>query len=326
MDLSTTKKIQRRVLRIDADPNEELTNCTITVANWFQNQNLENVKFKISSFYLENTSIACFIPKYIYAIPDSSIFKDKNPAETVNIFSGATLNSNSLDYWVAIRHNATTTTTVSYIEMNQIYSEYPNLQPSVHPVSPSNQYKNRYYWFFNTSKFAELITAHLSTLIDAIIPVGAPHQVEAVRTTVNGSASYGLYLQDGILNIAGYDIMFSPSLINLFQFKSVESIQSTQLRTIIFNTQQRTYNSILSHFVASNYVGTQWFPYDEIAFRSDLPIQTVGYYDTSNYIKQSYQNIILSYFCITAVMSLCDFGNISVLLLLVIFLYDFQLR
>lgn len=306
MDLSTTKKIKRRVLTINSNPFTELTNADITVSNWFQNQSLNNVKFKISSFYLPNTSIPCFIPRYIGSLFNTSVFKNKDNAETIEIYPNQNINSDTLFYWIGIRDGAKTY--ISYINMNSAYSEYPNERPQIHPTTASDQYKNRYYWFFNTSKFAELVASHIQDLIvyarQSQIPLppnpNQVYQVAMTRTVVGNNASYGLYVDETVTKPIsnsglGFDIFFSPSLIELFQFKNVESPISTNLRSIIFNLQTRTYNSVVSNFVASNYVGDQWFPFDEIVFRSDLPIENIVYYDNANYIKQNYQNILLSF-------------------------------
>ena len=286
MDLSTTKRIKRRVLEINPNPKSQLTDCNITISNWFQSIALNNTKFKISSFFINNSTMPCFIPKYISTIPSINVFRDKNQTETV-LQTNNTLDGNSLNYWVAVSDPSTNNTSVSFIKMSQSYSDYPSLQPAAHPYSASEQYKNRYYGFYNTSKFCELVSSQLSTLIAVF--TGSSYKCEIVRT----KDGYTLYVENAFFTL--YEVHFSQSLIDLFQFKNVESIQSTQLRTIIFNTQTVTYVGKVCSSVNSNYVGDQWFPYDELIFKSDLPIESIGFYNNNDYIRQSYQNIILNF-------------------------------
>lgn len=286
MDLSTTKKIKRRVLEINPNPNQELTDCNITVANWFQSNNLSNTKFKISSFFMNNTTIPCFIPKYIPSLPSSAVFKDKNPAGVVTLYNDI-LDQNSLNYWVAVSDPSGNNIHVKYIKMSAPYSEYPSDQPPIHPYSASDQYRHRYYGFYNTSKFCEMVSSQLSSLITTFTILS--FKCEIVRQ----KEGYTLFVESSALALC--DIHFSQSLIDLFQFKNVESPQSTQLRTIIFNAQTSTYLGKPCSSVNSNYVGNQWFPYDELIFKSDLPIEPIGFYNNNDYIRQSYQNIILSF-------------------------------
>lgn len=293
MELSTTKQIKRRVLEVIPNTNQELTECSITVANWLYGKSLQNLKFKISSFFINNSTMPCFIPRYISSLPSINTFRNKNLSETITLYQSV-LDGDSLDYWVAISNASTNNTHVKYLKMETLigattinYSEYPSLKPSAHPYSASAQYKNRYYGFYNTSKFCELVNDQLSSMIATVS--GVPYICEIVRN----NDKYTMYVENAFFGI--YDIHFSQSLIDLFQFKNIESVISTNLRTLIYNSQTSTYRSKTCASINSNYIGDQWFPYDELIFKSDIQGEPITYYDSNNYIKDSYDKIILNY-------------------------------
>ena len=103
MDLSTTLKIKRRRYLINGPDDDSLTNCFISGMNFFENRNLSNTKFRISSFRFNNASIPSFLPKYLQSFPDALYFKDLTPTDTVNFYvpsgSNAGFTPTKLDYF-----------------------------------------------------------------------------------------------------------------------------------------------------------------------------------------------------------------------------------
>ena len=288
VELSVTKKIKRRVIDIVPNPTQELSECSVTVVNWFQNKDNERTKFKISNFVLENSSIPCFIPKHISSFPDASVLSNKHPAGElplpINTFTDNSPSPNVLDYYVNIHKPGTPDENNAIrISMDPSYSEYPQNQPLSYITNEDNFVSNRYYWFFNTSKFCELVAKHINQ-------VAGEGYCDIIRT----NDAYGLYMNKQFSD-DGYFLQFSQNLIDLFQFRSCESINSTELRTIVFNTQLRTYNNVPSLFVVSNYIPSTWFPFDAILFNCNGPFEPVTYYDNRSFISSNYQNIILNF-------------------------------
>lgn len=286
MDLTTTKKIKRRVINIQPDQTQERTNCSIELVNWFQNRDLTNVKFKIESFYLNNSTIPVFIPKWQESFPPANFQKNKDATGTVTNIND-TFSGTSIDYYINVRSTVGGDDTTIFIRNIPAYSEEPNLAPGTHPSKPFSQYSNRFFWYYNTSKFCELITSHINQVL---ISLGKTYVCDIIRT----GTGYGLYMPQ-TFDTDGLELQFSDTLIQLFQFRSIESSNSTYLRTIIFNTQIRTYSTVPALFVASNYIPDTWFPFDRLLFRTSFPIESESFYNNSNYISENYQNIMLSY-------------------------------
>lgn len=298
MDLSTTKKIKRRILEISPNQNKDLTDCSITVSNWFQSIDTSNMKFRISSFYMNNSTICDFIPKYLSSIYPLGFpggvgvnnYLIQDPSGGSPLIGTPVLTNTITDYYVSVRRIADGNVTTSYIYMEDVISEYPELKPAIHPGSSFEQYSNRYYWFFNTSKFCDIISLIINEIF--VVGFGQPSDMCSIIRTSQG---YGLYLSTVVSTL--YEVQMSPSLNDLFQFKSVESTNSPELRTIIFNTNLRSYgNPTAPHaFVASNYVPDTWFPFNEMLIKSNLPIESEIFFDNSNFKSQDYQNIMLTF-------------------------------
>ena len=152
MNLTTTNRIKRRNIDIVPDPNQEFTNCSITLVNWLYNQDLNNKRLKISEFYLNNSSIACFIPEYPTSMPQASQLNDKTGLG-INTIVNNTFDKNSLNYFVNIHNSATKDNYCMAVRMDPNYSDYSLLQPSIFPQTSYAMYSNRYFWFFNTKRF-----------------------------------------------------------------------------------------------------------------------------------------------------------------------------
>lgn len=293
MDLSTTKTIKRRILEISPSQTNALTNCNITVSNWFQSIDTTFNKFRISSFYMNNSTIPAFIGGYLpqlYSLNiPSNTYLIQDPVTEVVSAGTPILTNQILNYYVSIKKVSTGASVTSYIYMKDGVSEYPALKQSIHSGSSFGQYDNRYFWFYNTSKFCDLVSDILNDILITGFSEAAANYAEIVRT----SQGYGLYF-DNAMVIAGYKISFSQSLMDLFQFKS---IGDEQLREIIFNTNLRSYGNPVKpyNYVASNYVPDTWAPFSQLLIKSDLPIENEIFYESNNYISQNYQNIMLTF-------------------------------
>jgi hypothetical protein len=299
MDLTTTKSIKRRIINISPDPTKELTDCSITLSNWLQNTDTSNMKMRISSFYFNNSTLPAFIPDYIptllplgFAINTapaapvpSSFYIDSTPAIGTPV-----LNNQILDYYINIYDSSTNISVSSYLYMNDLVSEYPELKPVKHASDDFEQKSNRYFWFFNTSKFCDVVGYTISKALELYFGT-APNICKLIRT----SEGYGMYLLYSASQ--NYEIQFSQSLIDLFQFKSTSSVNSSYLRTIIFNENSRSYGTptTVNAYVASNYVPDSWAPFEELLIKSDFPVESEVFYNNFNYTSQNYDNILLAY-------------------------------
>lgn len=290
MDLTTTKMIKRRTINIIPDPTQEVTNCSITVSNWFQNIDTSNKKFRVSSFYLNNSALPCFIGKWM-----SSEWPSNWWGVGAGTITNSTIGPNSLDYHFNI-HNLTNDYG-STVVMDPNYSQYPLQVPSVHSSTEFQQLSNKYFWFFNTSQFLEMLGKQINDVIGANSL--SQYGVAFVRT----QQGYGLYVPTTLTD----ELQFSQTLIDLFQFKCKNSSNSpSYLKTVEFNAQLRnyyvedltapgTFASKPCFFVASNYVPDTWFPFDLLLIKTTLPTESETFYDNNNYISQNYQNIMLTY-------------------------------
>jgi len=302
MDLSTTRTIKRRVITIEPDQTRELTDCTITLSNWLQSVDTESTKMRISSFYFNNSTIPCFVPQYIskilptnFPINIPAISPIPVPPAPEYLPATTVLTPDILNYFVAVRRVSDGMVVTSYISMESDLSEYPSLRPLIHPTNTYEQYRNRYYWFFNTSKFCDIVADRINTILTGTTMGLAGNDCVITRSP----QGYGLYIGSTPFfgAAAQYELQFSKSLIDLFQFKSVRSVNSTELRTIVFNNTTRTYGtpSIIGAYVASNYIPDSWFPFSQILIKSTLPVETEVFFDNKNYVSQNFQNILLAF-------------------------------
>ena len=301
MDLSTTDKIKRQVLKFIPNNTPAPTELSITLSNWLRTTNIANTKFRVSQFYLNNSTIPCFIGKYISTFPTSPAAASNDPGilpisklgtNATNYPMNTTITATSLDYFINVFDTNTSESYCVYILMDDVYSKFPAEKPVVHTATAFAQYRNRYFHFYNTSFFCELITANIKAILGD--PTGLnktySNDVDIVRT----SGSYTIYLPVAFAT-DGLELQFSQTLIELFNFRNAESINSDVLFTIIPNTQAVTYNSVVSNKTSSAFVGDNWFPYDELLIKTDMPIEPESFYTTSNYICQNRNNIMLTF-------------------------------
>ncbi len=293
MNYGSAKTIRRRPITIYPQQGQELTNCNIKLSSWLLNRDLSNIKMRISSFYLNNTTMPCFKPLWTPDVKDVGDFTNKNNTDYISSYipNGNLFNADILNYWVAIKNTvpALNQVKVSYVFMNSMISEYPLLKPPIHPSNASNQYTNRYYDFFNTTKFCELVTQALLNIASdyALTP-----KIEITKKVGGG---YTLFVEKTFID-TGFEIEFSPSLNDLFQFKSEESPESTNLRTIIFNSSPVTYISTQMYTVVSRYVPDTWFPFNAVLITTSSQIENEIFYDNSNFIAQGYDDIMVTFF------------------------------
>lgn len=293
MDLTTTMKIKRRVLNIEPQQNKEQTPVYIKTTNWTK-QNLQTTKFKVSSFFFNNSEIPCFIPKWIQTAYTANQLNNKTPSASVT-FSNSTITNKTLDYFVAIKNKTTNDINALMIEMHDDQSRYPNSKPLSHLSTAFEQYNNRYYHFYNTTNFCSLVQDALNVLLNNEGVASGLDTIKILRT----DQGYAMYFNSDI-TAQNYEIQFSKTLIDLFQFKNTQSLNSTYLYTIQFN------ESPVSYFVPtvgdspflpvySTYIPDKWFPYDLLIIKSDIPVETEIYYNNTNYLPSDYDNIILTF-------------------------------
>lgn len=302
MDLTTTRHIKRKIINIIPSSRNDVTDCTVTLSNWLYRVPTEDRKIRISSFFMNNTAIPCFIPEWTENLPPTGW-----QGGTTVTTSNNTLTPDTLGYYFNLYNPTTNTSHGGIINMDALRSEYPTLRPPIHPTSEYSQLSNKYYWFFNTTLFLDLIIKQINDVINAnSISSGIVYGIQLIKT----SEGYGLLVPNTVFD-AGYSFQFSKSLIDLFQFKAVKSSNSDLLYTIQFNATPRNYfvenlgtNQLISQacaFVASRYIPDTWFPFDQMLFRvTGLPIDSENVYDNSNRISQNYENIMLTYKLVNA--------------------------
>lgn len=313
MDLSTTRIIKRRVLNIEPFENQDFTNCNIKVSNWTKNQDLTDKKIKVSSFFLNNSSIPCFIPKWVKTpfSSDGTDFINKTPAYNVYLYNSLGndivgtsnvpyINNEAVDYVVAITNGSLKETHASYIYMTDAISEYPTYKPPTHPSSASSQYTNRYYYFFNTVKFCQLVQDRINFLFTQLGVGVLNNPSDAVRIIRNNNG-YAIYLNSASASggatttYIDWQIQFSQPLIDLFQFKNVEPVNTNVLKAVEFNTSTVKYESKNWVPSFSSYVPNTWFPYDLLVIKSDIPVKTETFYNNNGFLPAQYEDIILSF-------------------------------
>jgi hypothetical protein len=292
MDLTTTMKIKRRIVNIIPDETADTTDASIKLSNWLESTDTSDKKIRVSSFYMNNSAIPCFVPKWTNSLPPSG-FQGTPSTSILN----NTLNSDTLDYFWNL-NNGVTANRGGVLNMEQGESRYPALRPSIRPPNEFSQLSNKYFWFFNTSDFLDIIVRQINSEI-------AAHTLDqygiAMVRTADG---YGLYVPVSLT--ATWSLQFSQTLIDLFQFKNTKSANSSLLFDINFNDAPRsyyvpdvtspgTYSNQSCLFVFSNYVPDTWFPFDQILLRTDMPIEAETFFNNSNYVSQNYQNILFAY-------------------------------
>jgi hypothetical protein len=308
MDLTTTQKIKRRVLNIEPNQNQEITDCTIKISNWTKNQNLINKKVRVSSFFLNNGSLPCFVPKWISTPYTSNDFinkptylvdKGSGPVVPSSFFYSPVPNNETIDYIVSIR-NITTGQASSgnvystYVLMKDSVSKFVSNKPASKPVSAYQQYTNPYYFFFDTTDFCEIVEDAINSLFQNIGFTLFGASVRVIRTS-NGYALYYNSTTGGSNPWANFELQFSQSLIDLFQFKHKDSINSTKLKTIDLNSATILYENQTWFPVFSSYVPNYWFPYDLLVIKSDLSVETEVFYNNNGFLPSNYEDIILTF-------------------------------
>lgn len=293
MDLTTTEKIKRRVINILPNPTADTTNASITLSNWVENNDTSNQKIRVSSFYMNNSSIPCFIPKWTNSLPPSGWQGSGSLSIENNVLSADTL-----DYFWNWSTGATQRGGI--VNMQTAKSQYSSLKPAIRPRDEFSQLNNKYFWFYNTSDFLDVIVDQINAGIAAYTM--DTYGIAMVRTTTG----YGLYVPVTLVTVGGWDLQFSKTLIDLFQFKSSFSGNSPLLYQIEFNNTPRnyyvpdvtapgTFSNQSCFFVFSNYVPDTWFPFDQILLRTDLPIEAETFFNNNDYISRNYQNIMLAF-------------------------------
>lgn len=285
MDLTTTNKIQRRVLDIFPSNNKaKYTPCNITTANWIRNRQADNIKVRIASFYVQNQSIPCFIPKYC-----KSIITNAEAGQTINwTFNGDAFNSNTLDYFIGVEVGGNIT--ASYVFMQSALSEDPQLLP-LGRQPEINFYSNRYYWFYDTEKFCQLVSQTLvAALSGGLTAPVATDIIEIIKT----NDGYKLVISESYITAnTPFNIVISKTLYDLFKFPVTKL--TDQLYKLNFNTVSEIYGVQPVATIYTRYVPDTWFPWDLIVFKTDLNIEREKIYNTNDYTSRDSDNIMLSY-------------------------------
>lgn len=289
MDLSTTNKIIRRIFQIYPLPNQLLTNCFINNVNFFDNRDLTNIMFRISSFYMNCSAIPTFLPKYLEGQFDANYVNNLQPTTTVNFHTPAD-NIFRCDYLVNIVDTSTGANTAIPVNFTPEYSVNPDQAPTYKTTSASSQYENPYWFVFDTTVLCDILSKAIS---DAIQTVTAGVVSNGCNVVKSGNG-YVMYLATGFHD-GTYILQFSKSLIDLFAFKNVASTNSSNLYSIIFNTQSRIYNGTSVYEVFSKYISDKWNAFDNLVFKTSCPIQKIKVYDNNSYEMKSYENVILEF-------------------------------
>lgn len=285
MDLSTTKKIKRRRFQLSGI-EDQLTNCFITGTNFFENRDLTNVKFRISSFKFNNASIASFIPKFMANYPSASYINNLAPGDTVT-FNLSVLNPTMIDYIANIRHAGTSVNHCVIFDFKQQYSRHVENKPTSKYQNAFSQYTNPYFFVYDTSLFCELIGAQISQLVSTLIGIN-----NACNVVKLDNDAYALYMRKEFFD-AGLTLQFSEHLMELFALKNKDSTNASKMFEINFNTQTTTYNGFVVYSSFSQYISDKWFAYDELIFKTNLPVEKVSVSDQDSYTARGYENILL---------------------------------
>jgi hypothetical protein len=294
MDLTTTEKIKRRVVNIIPDADKDATDATITLSNWLESVNTSNMKTRVSSFYMNNSGVPCFIPKWTDSLPPAGWQGTSVPPSSI---ANNTLGPDTLNYYW--NFNQGNVNHGGIINMDASASQYPNNRPALRPSKEFEQLSNNYFWFFNTSNFLDLIVTQINNVISS--QALDTYGIAMVRT----AEGYGLYLPVSLF-AAGWALQFSKTLIDLFQFKNKVSANSTSLYEIQFNNTPRSYyvpdvtspgtfSNQSCLFVFSNYVPDKWFPFDQILLRTDMPIEAEVFFNNNDYVSRNYANILFAF-------------------------------
>jgi|688.fasta_scaffold195273_2 hypothetical protein len=285
MDLSTTKKIKRRRFQIQGKEGE-LTRCFITGTNFFENRDLSNVKFRISSFRFNNTSIPTFLPKFLSSYPSTSYINDLAPGDTVT-YNQPNLTPTLIDYIASIRHAATNTNHGIIFDFKKEYSRHVDNKPTSKYQNAFSQYTNSYFYVYDTSLFCELIATQISNLTTTLIGIN-----NACNIAKLDDDSYVLYMRKEFFD-AGYSLQFSEHLIELFAFKNMDSVNGSKIFDVKFNSQTTTYAGATVYSTFSQYISDKWFSYDALVFKTNLPVEKISVSDQDSYTARGYENILL---------------------------------
>lgn len=284
MDLTTTKKITRRVLNILPTKNAKYTPCQIKVVNWFKNKMLTNTKFRISGFYMQNQSIPCFIPKYCPSI----VTNQQAGMPLTFVTGGNNLDQNILDYYFVISNGITNYT--SYVYMAPAESSDPQLQPLTRLSREDDLYNNRYFYFYDTEKFCQIVGDSIkSVLVNQFSFNFGTDTFEIIKTNEN----YQMIINKTFFDAEAPQIYLSKNLYDLFKFP-VSKI-SEDLYKVIFNPQPETYGTIPVYSSYTRYIPDTWFPFDIMVIKTDISVEKEQFYSTDDYQSKDNDNIMLTF-------------------------------
>ena len=251
----------------------EFTNKTNTPINasftWSKSDilknNLNSKKIRVRDFFINNKKLPTFIPQNKL----DSVFLTNDPRATTTHVLNATLTPTSLDYFIVVRQENNSQSSIVYLNQPQIN---PNVNAPLNIVTDQySYYLNKYFYYYDISLFLDLI--RFAIIDGENAQTSKPNSINPVFTLtssnfqLNCQNMYGLQYPYSALTYGGtWIIEFSPSLNALFPFKSVlTSIGTYQLifNDIPININGNIYNQIVCPFYSTIY------PFSSIMFTSD---------------------------------------------------------
>lgn len=283
MDISTTKTIKRRRFEVYPENGKKRTNCFITGVNFFNNRDLSDIKFRLSSFFMNNSSIPTFLPKFLATFPPASYLNDLQPS-FISTYASTQFLPETCDYVFNV--NTLTANTAAVFNFSPVYSTEVDSYPGVHSYSAFQQYTNPYFYVYDTSLFCEALESQISALINTVTAM--PNGCKIVKT----NTTYAIYILKTFID-ANNDLQFSKSLMDLFPVKNVKSIYSSNLYTIIPNKTPVTVDGVQYYVAYTQYISDKWNSYDSIIFKTNLPVEKESVYDSNSFVAKGYDNLLL---------------------------------
>jgi len=282
---SDIKKIKRRKWRIQNKTDQPIE-VVADNFNFLDYQDLTKIKIRISSFRANNYGLPTFIPKYLKNLYEIGYFNNKLNAFIPNIFN--TVLSPIICDYIVCGFETGGDNRIRYFELTADNSEFNSFQPNIHAASSLDQYKNKYFWFRDTTNFLDGLTKTINDMINDKSSIANGCFFQKTPT------SYALYVKKAFFD-AGNVLLFNRSLIDLFGFKNKESIISTNFFQIIFNSEIEEVGGVDYYVVYSPFISDQWTSLSEIDFATTAQIIPISLYDEKSVTTTGFENVFLSF-------------------------------
>ena len=217
--------------------------------------NLQKKEIRKKKFYMNNTTVPVFIPD---RLTDDAYFNITTDAAATNNKIGNTLTISSLKYYIILRDSANTGACVVFLQ------QPANLNfgvPAPNTVIRDDivYYQNKYYYYYDFTHFLSVVVNAFNLAQANLAVYGGP--INPIFW-MNQSGYFQFFVQ----NLAQWEFEISPSLAELFPFKSVQ-IDADRYR-LVFNDIPATINGNTYNEVDASFYDTI-FPFSQLVFRCD---------------------------------------------------------